>query len=269
MTELTRRSFALTALGSSAFAQRPRAARAKSVLVLGGGIAGLSCAYELMMRGHGVRVLEAASRTGGHVLTVRTPFDDGLYADAGAEHGTYPGYELFWGYLREFGLEALPYPRRDRIITISGGKRYTDEQLQDRTVLAKLGYSQREVDYMARHGWHDLSGLFHERYTDKIRDEYQPFGVGLDDLDNLTATDILRREKASPAAIARLGGDSSALHGIWHEAILRRRGVPLFPRDVRRVKGGNQSLTEAFASGPASRWAAAWRRSRLAARACK
>jgi monoamine oxidase len=248
MAELTRRSFTLSALGASAFAQRPQAARAKSLLVLGGGIAGLSCAYELMTRGHDVKVLEAAARTGGHVLTLRTPFDEGLYADAGAEHGTRPGYDLFWGYLREFGLEALPYPRRDRIITISGGKRYTDEQLQDRALLAKMGYSQREVEYMARNGWHELSGLFFERYTDKIRDEYQPFGVGLDDLDNLTPTDLLKREKASPAAIARFGGSSSALHGIWHEAIQRRRGVPMFPRDVRRVKGGNQTLTDTFAA---------------------
>ena len=46
-----------------------------------------------MRRGHEVVVLEAAERTGGHVFTFRDPLDDGLYADAGAEHFTQPGYE--------------------------------------------------------------------------------------------------------------------------------------------------------------------------------
>ena len=57
-------------------------------------------------------MLEAAGRTGGHVRTVRDPLADGLYVDGGAEHFTRPGYELFWGYVEELGLTALPYPRR-------------------------------------------------------------------------------------------------------------------------------------------------------------
>src|SRR5690349_9916842 len=41
----------------------------KSVIVIGAGIAGLSCAYELKRRGHDVMVLEATGRPGGHVRT--------------------------------------------------------------------------------------------------------------------------------------------------------------------------------------------------------
>jgi len=55
------------------------------VLVLGAGISGLSCAYELMRRGHNVTVLEGSGRAGGHVRTSDDPFADGLYADFGAE----------------------------------------------------------------------------------------------------------------------------------------------------------------------------------------
>ena len=64
----------------------------KSVLVIGAGIAGLACAYELVRRGHNVTVLEASGRAGGHVRTAHDPFADGLYADLGAEHFYYPGY---------------------------------------------------------------------------------------------------------------------------------------------------------------------------------
>src|SRR5437868_4128501 len=67
--------------------------RAKKVIVAGGGIAGLCCAYELMQRGHDVTVLEASGRAGGHVLTAHDPFADGLYADLGAEQCSDPGYE--------------------------------------------------------------------------------------------------------------------------------------------------------------------------------
>ena len=73
----------------------------------GAGIGGLSCAWELVRRGHDVTVIEASERTGGHVKTFRDGLDDALYADAGAEHFTQPGYERYWGYVREFNLRTL------------------------------------------------------------------------------------------------------------------------------------------------------------------
>ncbi len=79
----------LATSGLNAAAPSPR----KRVIVAGGGIGGLCCAYELMERGHEVTVLEASRRTGGHVKTIRDPLPDGLYADVGAEHFTKPGYE--------------------------------------------------------------------------------------------------------------------------------------------------------------------------------
>ena len=84
----------------------PRAAR--KVIVAGAGIGGLSCAWELVRQGHEVVVLEGSERTGGHVFTFREPLDDGLYADAGAEHFTQPGYERYWSNVNEF---QLAHPR--------------------------------------------------------------------------------------------------------------------------------------------------------------
>ncbi|MGH9453933.1 MAG: FAD-dependent oxidoreductase, partial [Terriglobia bacterium] len=89
---------------------RPQTKKPKKVIIAGGGIGGLCCAYELMMRGHDVTLLEASGRTGGHVKTIHDPLADGLYADVGAEHFTKPGYDLYWGYVREFDLTALYYP---------------------------------------------------------------------------------------------------------------------------------------------------------------
>jgi monoamine oxidase len=94
-----------TALAGAAFnAAQPELAvqsqgAKKRVIVVGAGIAGLSCAYELIRRGHDAIVLEASGRTGGHVRTQHDGLADGLYADLGAEHFYYPGYTEYWRYL--------------------------------------------------------------------------------------------------------------------------------------------------------------------------
>src|SRR5580692_4881685 len=149
---LTMSSIALAGLaGNSAAVQS--AGTKKRVIVIGGGLAGLSCAYELTRLGHNVTVLEASGRTGGHVRTSHDPFADRLYADLGAEHFYYPGYTEYWRYLKEFSLTPIAYPRRDHMVHFLKGERFTEEDLQRRSVLAKLGFNQREADFLAQHPW--------------------------------------------------------------------------------------------------------------------
>lgn len=45
--------------------------RRKSVIILGAGLAGLSAAYKLSQAGHDVTILEARTRAGGRVHTLR------------------------------------------------------------------------------------------------------------------------------------------------------------------------------------------------------
>ena len=151
----------------------------KKVIVIGAGIAGLSCAYELVKRGHDVTVLEASGRPGGHVRTFHDPFADGLYADIGAEHFYYPGYTEYWRYLKEFSLTPIPYPRRDNMVRFLNGERFTEEDLHSRKVLGKLGFNQRESDFLAQRPWAELALLYLQRYVDNLRDETDPFANGL------------------------------------------------------------------------------------------
>jgi monoamine oxidase len=225
-----------------------QAKRTKKIIVAGAGIAGLSCAYELMKRGHDVTVLEASARTGGHVHTVREGLADGLYVDAGAEHFTQPGYDRYWQYVQEFNLTALPYPRRNRMLRVLQGKMYSENDLQSPNVLKTLGFNQKEIQFLARHAWWELPSLYFDPYLDKFTDEYRPFDAGLNQLDHVAMDQWLKEQGASDAGIRYVGGHGvSALHVLWHAAILKLRKVPLFPPKVFRLKGGNEKLPDAFA----------------------
>jgi monoamine oxidase len=224
-----------------------RPARVKKIIVAGAGIGGLSCAWELVRRGHDVTVVEASARTGGHVFTFREGLDDGLYADGGAEHFTQPGYDRYREYVREFNLPHVYYPRREHIVRWIGGRSYTPEMLADPKVLGTLGLNGREVEYLTTHPFPELASLYFAPYVDSFADEYRPFDAGLNALDKISATELFKRDGASAAALEFIGGNGSALQSVWHAAILKRRGVPLFPPKVYRLLGGNQKLTDAFA----------------------
>jgi monoamine oxidase len=239
---MTRRKFLAVTVAARA------AANPRKVIVAGAGISGLSCAYELMKRGHDVTVLEALGRTGGHILTVRDGLADGLYADAGAEHFYHRGYDEFWKYLDEFGLPVISYPRREAMVRFIGGKPYTAQMLGDRRVLAGLGLNQREIDYVAHHGWPAFSMLYLDRYLDAFPAEDRPFDAGLNHLDSLTVTELLRRNSASAAAVQFLGGSRSALETVWRMAVKKLRGVAQYVEKVVRIPGGNQRVTDALAA---------------------
>ncbi|MFI6507422.1 flavin monoamine oxidase family protein [Streptosporangium sp. NPDC050855] len=89
---------------------------AASVVVLGAGVAGLTCAYELGKAGYDCTVLEASDRVGGRNLTLRAGdrldelggatqtagFGEGVYFNAGA--GRIAPWMVTMDYCRELGV---------------------------------------------------------------------------------------------------------------------------------------------------------------------
>src|ERR1700758_1703377 len=101
----------------------PEAASPKRILIIGAGLAGLVAGYELTQAGHDVTILEAQLRPGGRVQTIREPFSDGLYAEAGAARIP-DNHDLTLHYVKHFGLTLVPFfPNKLSMIYLLGGKR--------------------------------------------------------------------------------------------------------------------------------------------------
>jgi monoamine oxidase len=62
-----------------------QAATAPRIVVVGGGLAGLTAAYRLKQAGYAAQVYEAADRVGGRCWTIRGAFADGQIAEHGGE----------------------------------------------------------------------------------------------------------------------------------------------------------------------------------------
>ena len=77
------------------------------MLVVGAGLSGLVAAHRLQAAGHQVTILEARSRVGGRVLTLREPFAEGQHADVGAMI-LYEGQNTILDLCREFGVKLTP-----------------------------------------------------------------------------------------------------------------------------------------------------------------
>src|SRR3984893_17948115 len=102
--------------------------RGERVVIVGAGLAGVRAAEPLRKAGREVVVLEARVQPGGRVLTIRSPFDDGLYGEArpvriSAAHRT------VLQLVREHGLTLVPCESAtgSAIHTIGGVTSRSDE----------------------------------------------------------------------------------------------------------------------------------------------
>jgi monoamine oxidase len=220
------------------------------VVVIGAGLAGLAAADELARAGVEVRVLEARARPGGRVHTLRAPFDDGLYAEAGAVF--VPGHHATTlRYLRELGLALQPAADGGRG---EGGRLF----VRGTSVRLRAGESPRwPVPLKPREAGltpGELRALYLEPVVDAIGDPEHPLWPGAAALrfDGMTMAQLLHARGASPGAIAlmRLGyldewgdgiGTISAL-GLLRDLAGNRGGG-----ETHRIAGGSDRLPAALA----------------------
>ena len=92
----------------------------KKIIIIGAGMAGLVAGYELTQLGHEVTIFEARDIPGGRVHTIREPFSDGLYAEAGAARIP-DDHDLTLKYVKLFDVALEPmYPAQLSALRFDG-----------------------------------------------------------------------------------------------------------------------------------------------------
>ena len=242
----TRREF--LALLAAAYAQPAlqldrfqRRAPAQQIVVLGAGLGGLCAAYELQALGHTVTVLEAQTRAGGRVRTIRDSFGPGLYAEAGAE-SVPAAHELTQHYARTFGLRlvqnAIPgarsfYHVRGQRILNNASAAWPFDLTADERALGLNGLFQKYVEEASQQA---LAAGFAQQPV-KAMEPWDRFKPG----------EWLRSRGASAAAAELItlgfGVDfGSAASFLLHGLNARGGGSVSF-----HIEGGNDGLPREFA----------------------
>ena len=223
-----------------------RVGAAKKILIIGAGLAGLSAAYELTQAGHDVMVLEAQKRPGGRVHTLRDPFTEGLYADAGAtripdhHHFTLSYAKLFGLSLDPFQPGDLPsvyYVRGQRIKATPGQKVEWPHQLTAEE--RELGLNGMRQKYI----WSMLSEL------GDVTDANWPSRELIEKYDHVNRSDFWRSRGASSEAIAllSLGGVDDRVDSWSTLFMLRNHSLNRKQNTYYKIRGGTDLLPKSFA----------------------
>jgi monoamine oxidase len=138
----TRRDFlrrsAVAGVGLTALGRLVPAARAASsdarIVIVGAGLAGLTCAYRLRQAGHTGQLFEASDRVGGRCWTGRDAFAEGQIYEHGGELID-QGHAQIRNLAQELGLKLDNLLRSEmngtELFARFGGRPYTFEEITD------------------------------------------------------------------------------------------------------------------------------------------
>ena len=226
-----------------------RADVAKKIVIIGAGLAGLSAAYELSQAGHDVTVLEARTRPGGRVYTLRGQFGDGLYAEAGATNV----FDIHHWTIRYAGLFHVPL---EQVTAPAGSSVF---HVKGKRIVIK---PNTPVDWpvQLRADERGLTrGLLWNKYVaPALKELGDPEAVGwppasLKKYDDESFAQFLRERGASPGAISILrlgladtlgeGADATSALDLLREALPRSLEKQLYV-----IAGGSDTLPQAMAA---------------------
>lgn len=221
-----------------------RQGRARKVIILGAGISGLAAGLQLVKGGHEVTILEARTRPGGRVHTIREPFSDGLHAEAGA--GRIPlSHRLTLEYIKRYRLKLDPFfPENGGRVFLWRGKRsiLAAGQVPGPKESQEFAVNFTENERMA--GFDGLEKLYLEQAQERIRQ--QPLTgwphANLAPWGRISFREFLKQQGASDDAIEFLAGgfeEDSAIDFL-HDSISH------LPK-MWKIRGGNDLLPRAMA----------------------
>lgn len=215
------------------------------VVIVGAGLAGLAAAHELARAGHDVTVLEARTRPGGRVYTLREPFSDGLYADAGAAR-IQDSHQHTLRFVKQFKLTLDPFfPADGSGVTRVAGKRIvgaTRAPVDLADVPLPFSDEERKLGHI---------GCLNKYLFSHLKDLGDPASSGWPDRDlsrfELPIAEFCEKQGATPAFVSLIAlghdlGGMSALH------LLRDAAVGMTTKQWFKIRGGNDLLPKAMAA---------------------
>jgi monoamine oxidase len=245
---MTRREFltASVALPLVGRLQQPWLAPRARVIVLGAGLAGLAAAHDLVINGYDVVVVEARQRPGGRVHTLREPFSDSLYAEAGAAR-IQDSHAFTLRYVEQFGLTLEPFfPSGGARVNLVRGQRisgaldlatlpltFSDEE-------RRLGFGGSMAHYLFRH-LAELGDVAAPGWPDRDVSRFE------------TSIDEFCRAQGATAGIRRLIALGHDLTGMSALQFLRDAALGAATKTWFKIRGGNDRLPRAFAEALAGR----------------
>lgn len=190
---------------------------AKHVVILGGGLAGMTCTYELNKLGYQCTILEARQRSGGRCWSIRNGstntetdkptatahFDDGLYFNAGPSRIPHH-HQLTLHYCKELGVPIQVYNNvNEGAYYFAEGKGpLSNKKIRTREVHNDVrGYMAEMLSKAMDHG--NLDAALTKEDTEKVI-AYLAAEGGLD-IDKLYKASARRGYSESPGAGDKAG----------------------------------------------------------------
>jgi monoamine oxidase len=223
---------------------RPKTATPKKVVIVGAGMAGLTAAYELLRAGHEPVLLEAQNKVGGRVCTLRDPFADGLYAEAGAMRIP-RAHALTMAYINKFGLPVSSFMMgNNKCYHYIGGVRRRIEECDTDPTLMGFELAEHET----KQHWAKLWDAALRPLADRINASGEAAWEGIaTDYDQYSTREFLELNGWSEGMIEMFGllaNQESVMNSSFLELFREEHGG--YYTDMVEIEGGNDRLPRAF-----------------------
>ncbi|GIV66436.1 MAG: putative L-amino-acid oxidase YobN [Bellilinea sp.] len=222
----------------------PKTSHSPKILIAGAGMAGLVAASELKRAGYEVQIIEAQQRVGGRILTLRHPFSDGLFAEAGAMRIPV-NHSLTLAYISRFGLKTIPFFNHNPMaFACFNGKKIRMREIDQASEFFGYELTHAEKQKSAEQLWLDTIQPFIRKVEIEGSDGWDYI---FREYDEYSVREFLEIKGWSEAAIERFGllyNQEAIMNSSFLE--LLREEVGQYYKDMITIEGGMDQLPNAF-----------------------
>ncbi|WP_270181012.1 flavin monoamine oxidase family protein [Alkalihalobacillus sp. CinArs1] len=229
----------------------PNSCPPRHIIIIGAGLSGLVSASLLKRAGHRVTILEANNRIGGRVYTIREPFSENKYMDAGAMRIP-DNHALVFEYIKRFKLPVNPFKNAslNDLIYVNNVLTTRKEYEENPDILRfpvdedEKGKTATELFLEATQPFIDLYQNSSDEEKENLIKEYGSYSMGRFLRSNPFGRPLSLNAIRSIAVMLGIEGfPNFAFTDILTDII-----YPIFSNDIKfyEIKGGNDRLPYAF-----------------------